>query len=326
MKKPIKVTITGSAGQLAYALLFRVASGQMFGLDVPIELRLLELESALPRLRGVQMELEDCAFPWLKNVVCTADVNEAMQDASWAILIGAGSRTLGMDRAELLDANAHIFQEQGRAINQHAARDVRVLVVGNPCNTNCLVASHHAPDISPQHFYAMTMLDELRARFILAKKAAVEVAAISEMIVWGNHSSTQYPDFYHAKIYGKPSVTVIDEAWLQKDFLARVKERGAEILAARGISSGASASHAIIECVNHIIHDTDKMYSLGCYARGEYGVDEGLFFSYPCVTQTGEVKIITGIEHHDFARQQLAATLAELKKEKEMVRRLGFLD
>ena len=321
----LKVVVTGAAGQLAYGLLFRLASGQMFGDQVPLELCLLEVDAALAKARGVQMELEDCAFPLLHNVYCTADVNEAMRDANWAILIGACPRKPGMERADLLSANASIFKTQGRALNDYAAENVRVLVVGNPCNTNCLVAIKNAPRILSQHFYAMTKLDELRAKFNLSKKAETTVDEVSDIVVWGNHSPTQYPDFYHAKINGKPCVKVIDEAWLQKDFLMQVRNRGAEILNARGISSGASASNAIIECVQDIMHDTKHIYSLACYSNGEYGVDEGLVFSYPCITEHNEVKICDGIEHNAFGKQQLAATLAELRKERDAVRELGFL-
>jgi len=316
----VKIVVSGAAGQLAYGVLFRIASGQMLGHDVSLELCLLEVEGALARAQGVQMELEDCAFPLLDKVYATADLKEAMRDVNWAILIGAFPRKPGMERADLLNTNAKIFQEQGRALNDYAADDVRVIVVGNPCNTNCLVALHHAPRIAPRRFYAMTKLDELRARFRLAQKAAVSVTAVSNLIVWGNHSLTQYPDFYHAQINDRLCTKVLDEVWLQKDFLARVRNRGAEILNARGVSSGASASHAIIECVKDIAHDTQQPYSLACYSHGEYGVDEGLIFSYPCVTQAGEVKIVAGIEHNYFGKQQLALTLDELRKERDAVR------
>lgn len=325
MTQPIKITVTGAAGQLAYALLFRIASGQMLGENVPVDLRLLEVESALSRAKGVQMELEDCAFPLLHKITCTADANVAMQDANWAVLIGACPRKAGMERADLLGINANIFQVQGKALNNYAARDVRVLVVGNPCNTNCLVAIHHAPSLPSQHFYAMTTLDELRARFRLAEKAGILVDKVTDLIVWGNHSTTQYPDFYYAKIDGKPCTKMLDEKWLQTEFLARIKNRGGEILIARGISSGASAANAIIECVKNIAHDTQHIYSLGCYSAGEYGIDQDLVFSFPCGTKNGEVKIVAGIEHNDFGKQQLAATLEELKKEREMVKKLGFL-
>ena len=325
MTKAITVTVTGAAGQLGYALLFRLASGQMFGAHVPIELHLLETEDAVGRARGVQMELEDCAFPLLRRIFCTADANEAMRGTNWAILIGASPRKPGMERSDLLKVNAGIFQIQGRALNDYAAPDVRVLVVGNPCNTNCLIALHSAPKIPPQHFYAMTTLDELRARFRLAEKAQVLVEQVANLIVWGNHSTTQYPDFYHAKIGDKPTTQVIDEAWLQNEFLAKIKNRGGEILTARGISSGASAAHAIIECVKNLARDTNTAYSLGCYSRGAYGVDEDLVFSYPCITHQNEAKIITGIEHNTFGKQQIALTLEELRKERETLQKLGFL-
>jgi len=321
----VKVAVTGAAGQLAYAFLFRLAAGEVFGREVAIDLRLLEVDAALTRARGVQMELEDCAFPLLQNVICTSDVCDAMQNIDWAVLIGAFPRKPGMERADLLSANAGIFREQGQALNAYALPHARVLVVGNPCNTNCLVALHYAPRLNPRHFYAMTKLDELRAKFKLAQKAAVASRLVTDLVVWGNHSATQYPDFYHAKIDGKHCTSVISPSWLQRDFIQQVKERGTEILQARGVSSGASASNAIVESVKDILFDTKQMYSLACCSHGEYGIDQGLVFSYPCITQQGEVKILTTIEHNDFGKQQLEATLLELQKERATVKYLGFL-
>src|SRR4029079_12517407 len=249
--------ISGAAGQIGYALIFRVASGQMFGHDVDVDLHLLELEPALPSLKGVAMELEDCAFPLLKNVVTTSDVNTAMKDANWAILVGSVPRKEGMERSDLLNINGKIFTTQGRAINDNAADDVRVFVVGNPCNTNCLIAMHNAPDVPRDRFYAMTMLDELRARSQLAIKANVDVTAVTQMTIWGNHSSTQYPDFYHAKINDKPVPEVItDLNWLQNDFISMIQKRGAAVIKARGASSAASAANAALMTVYHLVHDT----------------------------------------------------------------------
>src|SRR3990167_3432089 len=248
MTKRVKVAITGAAGQIGYALIFRVASGQMFGLDTEVELQLLELEQALPGLRGVAMELEDCAFPLLKKVTITSDVNVAMRDVNWAILVGSVPRKDGMERSELLNINGKIFTTQGRAINENAAPDVRVFVVGNPCNTNCLIAMNNAPQVPRDRFYAMTMLDELRARSQIAQKAGVDVTAITQMTIWGNHSSTQYPDFYHAKINGKPVPEVItDTNWLQNEFIPLVQKRGAAVIKARGASSAASAANAALK-------------------------------------------------------------------------------
>ena len=242
MTQPIKVAITGAAGQIGYALLFRIASGQMFGSDTPVELSLLELEQALPALNGVAMELDDCAFPLLKKVNITSDVNQAMKAVNWAVLVGSMPRKAGMERSDLLKINGKIFTEQGQAINAHAADDVRVFVVGNPCNTNCLVAMNNAKDVPRDRFYAMTMLDELRARTQLAKKAGLPVNAVSQLTIWGNHSSTQYPDFYHAYLEGRPVTEVItDHAWLEKEFIQTVQQRGAAVIQARGASSAASA-------------------------------------------------------------------------------------
>lgn len=326
--KRVKVAITGGAGQIGYALLFRIASGQMFGPDVEVDLHLLELETALPALRGVEMELEDCAFPLLKNIVCTSDLNEAMRDVNWALLVGAVPRKEGMERSDLLKINGGIFTKQGQAINHNANSDVRVLVVGNPCNTNCLIAMNSAPDVPRDRFYAMTMLDENRARIQLAKKANVAVTEISEMTIWGNHSATQYPDFYNAKISGKPATEVItDHHWLQNDFISIVQKRGAEIIKARGLSSAASAANAIIASVYHLTHDTvpGESFSVCRHSEGEYGIDEGLIFSFPCRTEKGQLKVVTGINHNEFSRQKLQITLDELRAERDAVKELGLI-
>jgi malate dehydrogenase len=328
MKKRVKVAITGAAGQIGYAMVFRAASGQMFGPDVEVELSLLELEQTLPSLRGVVMELDDCAFPLLKKVTATSDVNVAMKDVNWAVLVGSVPRKDGMERSDLLKINGGIFTIQGRAINDNAASDARVFVVGNPCNTNCLVAMHNAPDMPRDRFYAMTMLDELRARYQLAHKAGVDVNAISQMTIWGNHSSTQYPDFYHAKINGKPATDVItDINWLQNDFISTVQKRGAEVIKARGASSAASAANAALMSVFRLTNDTaqGESFSVARCSQGEYGIDEGLIFSFPCRTEGGKLKVITGLEQNEFGQQKIDITLNELRAERDAVRELGLI-
>lgn len=329
MKKRVKVAITGAAGQIGYALIFRVASGQMFGPNTDVELSLLELEQTLPALKGVAMELEDCAFPLLKKVTITSDVNQAMKDANWAVLVGSVPRKDGMERSDLLKINGGIFTTQGRAINEHAADDVRVFVVGNPCNTNCLVAMHNAPDVPRDRFYAMTLLDELRARGQLAIKAGVDVSEISQMAIWGNHSATQYPDFYHAKIGGKPVTDVItDLNWLQNDFIPMIQQRGAAVIKQRGASSAASAANAALMTVHNLVHDTvqGETFSVARCSQGEYGIPEGVIYSFPCRTEGGQLKVITGLEQNEFAKQKMQITLDELLKEQEAVRALGLIN
>lgn len=329
MPKRVKVAITGAAGQIGYALIFRVASGQMFGQDTEVELNLLELEQALPALKGVAMELEDCAFPLLKKVTTTSDINVAMKDVNWAVLVGSVPRKEGMERSDLLNINGKIFTTQGRAINDHAADDVRVLVVGNPCNTNCLIAMNNAPDVPRDRFYAMTLLDELRARTQLAIKANVDVTAVTQMTIWGNHSATQYPDFYHAKINGKPVPDVItDINWLQKDFIPMIQTRGAAVIKQRGASSAASAANAALMSVYNLVHDTaqDDSFSVARCSEGEYGIDEGLIFSFPCRTEGGKLKVITGIKQNEFGQEKIQITLDELRKERDIVRELGLIE
>jgi malate dehydrogenase len=328
MTKRVKVAISGAAGQIGYALIFRVASGQMFGSDTDIELNLLEREEVLPSLKGLQMELEDCAFPLLKKVRVTADVNEAMKDVNWAVLVGSVPRKDGMERSELLNINGKIFTVQGKAINDHAAPDVRVFVVGNPCNTNCLIAMNHAPDVPRDRFYAMTMLDELRARSQLAIKAGVDVTAVTQMIIWGNHSSTQYPDIYHAKINGRPAPEVItDIHWLQDEFIPMIQKRGAAVIKARGASSAASAANAALQSVYALTHDTaqGEIFSVARCSEGEYGIDEGLIFSFPCRTEGGKLKVITGLTQNEFGQKKIAETLDELRKERDAVKELGLI-
>lgn len=328
MKKRVKIAITGAAGQIGYALAFRVASGQMLGPDTDVELQLLELEPALPSLHGVAMELEDCAFPLLKNIVCTSDVNTAFRDINWALLVGASPRKAGMERADLLKINGGIFSTQGKALNAHAAKDVRAFVVGNPCNTNCLIAMHHAPDVPRDRFYAMTLLDENRARSQLAKKAGVDVTAITDMAIWGNHSSTQFPDFYHAKINGRYAPEVItDLNWLQNTFIPEVQQRGAAVIKARGSSSAGSAANAALNSVYHLTHDTaaNDCFSVGLASRGDYGIDKDLIFSFPCKVEQGQLRVIEGIQHTAFAQEKIQLTLNELRQERDAVKDLGLI-
>lgn len=327
-KKTVRVAVTGAAGQIGYALLFRIASGQMFGPETEVILHLLELEAALPGLRGVAMELDDCAFPLLRGIVCTSNINEAMKDVNWVVAVGAVPRKEGMERSDLLSVNAKIFAPLGKAINDNAADDVRVFVVGNPCNTNCLIAMHHAPRVPQDRFFAMTMLDENRARSQLAIKAGVPVTAVTNLAIWGNHSTTQYPDFYNAKINGKPVLDVIkDENWLQNEFITKVQKRGAEVIKARGASSAASAANAAIDSVYHLTHDTPagNIFSVALCSNGEYDIDKGLIFSFPCQLVQGKLKVISGLTQNAFGQAKLEATLAELRAERDAVKDLGLI-
>lgn len=326
--KRVRVAVTGAAGQIGYALLFRIASGQMFGAQTEVELNLLELEAALPSLEGVAMELDDCAFPLLKRVVCTSDMNKAMDGVNWALLVGSVPRKQGMERSDLLQINGGIFTKQGQAINDNASDDVRVFVVGNPCNTNCLIAMHHAKDIPNDRFYAMTALDELRARTQLAKKAGVDITAVTQMTIWGNHSSTQYPDFYNAKINDVSAAQVIDNAWLKDTFISTVQQRGAAVIKARGSSSAASAANAVITGVSHLVNDTPagESFSMSRSSLGEYGVDEGLIFSFPCRREQGQLKVVEGLTLNEYSRDMFNITLNELRQERDTVKSLGLLD
>lgn len=327
--KRVRVAVTGAAGQIGYALLFRIASGQMFGADTEVELNLLELEAALPALEGVAMELEDCAFPLLKGIVCTSDMNKAMNGVNWALLVGSVPRKQGMERSDLMQVNGGIFTKQGCAINDNASDDVRVFVVGNPCNTNCLIAMHHAKDVPNDRFFAMTTLDELRARAQLAKKANVAITEVSQMTIWGNHSATQFPDFYNAQINGVSAVQVIhDETWLKEIFVSTVQQRGAAILKARGLSSAASAANAIITGVNHLTNDTltGESFSVCRCSEGEYGIDKGLIFSVPCRREQGVLKVVEHLALNDYAHKMFQITLEELRQERDTVKSLGLLN
>lgn len=318
----VKVAVTGAAGQIGYALMFRIASGQMFGPETTVELQLLELEAALPALEGVAMELDDCAFPLLRGVLRTSDTDAAFEGANWALLVGAVPRKAGMERKDLLTINGGIFTTQGRAIAANAADDVRVLVVGNPCNTNCLIAAANAPRIPMDRWFAMTMLDQNRGRYQLARRADVPIDDVKDLAIWGNHSSTQFPDFYHATISGRPALEVIDETWLQDEFIATVQQRGAEIIKARGQSSAASAANAVIDTVRNLTQPTGENFSaaMPAPASGGYDVPEGLVFGYPLrATAPGEVQIVQGIEHAPWAQAKIDRTRDELVQEREAV-------
>lgn len=328
-RKRVKVAVTGAAGQIGYALVFRIASGQMFGSDVDVELQMLELPAAIGSLEGVAMELDDCAFPLLKNIVCTTDLNTAMDGVNWSVLVGAVPRKQGMERSDLLGINGKLFIEQGKAINDRAADDVRVFVVGNPCNTNALIALNHAKDIPSDRFFAMMMLDELRATTMLAKKAGVDITAISNLNVWGNHSATQFPDIYHAHINGENAFAHIDDQnWVAETFLPTIQQRGAAVIKQRGASSAGSAANAIIQSVYHFTHDTPEgqTFSTAKYSQGEYGIDKGLMFSFPCRTENGKVITVEGLQHNEFAQQQIQRSHDELRSERDMVKALGLID
>ncbi len=327
-KTPLRVTVTGAAGQIGYALLPRIASGQMFGPDQPVVLQMLEIphEKAMQALSGVAMELEDCAFPLLHDMVLTSDPAVAFKDASWALLIGSKPRGPGMERKDLISENGKIFTGQGRAINDHAASDVRVAVVGNPCNTNCLIAMHSAPDVPDERFSAMTRLDQNRAQNQLARKAGVATTAVSNTLIWGNHSSTQVPDVYNTTIDGRPAAEVIgDEDWLQGEFLSTVQKRGAAIIAARGSSSAASAANALIDHVKDLALATPagEWRSVCVKSDGSYGVPEGLISSFPVRSDgAGGREIVQGLTMNAFLTEKLAATVAELEEERETIKDL----
>jgi malate dehydrogenase len=324
MKTPIKVAVTGAAGQIGYALLFRVASGQMFGPDQPLILHLIEIPDALGALDGVVMELHDCAFPLLESVP-TADLNEGFRDINWALLVGSVPRKAGMERKDLLGINGKIFIGQGRAIERNAAADVRVLVVGNPCNTNCLIAMNNAKEIPHDRWFAMTRLDENRARAQLAHKAGVGINSVTNMTIWGNHSSTQYPDFYNARIDNRPANEVIgDEKWLKEEFIATVQQRGAAVIKARGLSSAGSAANAVVDSAFSLTNDTpaNDWHSVAVCSDGSYDVEKGLISSFPVRVRGGKWEIVQGLPINDFSRAKIDASVAELKEEKSLVSEL----
>jgi malate dehydrogenase len=322
MNSPIKVAVTGAAGQIGYALLFRIASGALFGPDQPVALSLIEIPNVLDALKGVVMELDDCAFPLLKAITPTADLDEGFRDVNWALLVGSVPRKAGMERKELLGINGKIFVGQGKAIEKNAAADIRVLVVGNPCNTNCLIAMNNAKSIPRDRFFAMTRLDENRGKAQLAQKAGVDTTAVTNMTIWGNHSSTQYPDFYNAKINGKSAAEVIkDEKWLKETFIPAVQQRGAAIIKARGFSSAASAANAAIGTVRSVIADTapNDWYSVAVCSDGSYGVEKDLISSFPIRTKGGKWEIVQNVPINEFGRSKIEASVAELKEEKSLV-------
>ena len=328
MSTPTKVTVTGAAGQIGYALLFRIASGQLLGPDQPVELSLLEVTPALEAAEGTAMELTDCAFPLLSRIDISDDPNIAFDGANIGLLVGARPRTKGMERGDLLEANGGIFAPQGKAINDHAADDIRVLVVGNPANTNALIAMSNAPDVPSERFTAMTRLDHNRALAQLANKTAMPVEKLKKMIIWGNHSATQYPDITHATVDGAPASEVVDDqAWVADEFIPRVQQRGAEIIEARGASSAASAANAAIDHVHDWVNGSAEgdFVSMAAPSDGSYGVTEGVISSFPCTCSGGEWSIVEGLEINDFSRERIDASVAELVEERDAVASMGLL-
>ena len=324
MKSPVRVVVTGAAGQIGYALLFRIAAGDMLGPDQPVILHLLEITPALPALQGVVMELNDCAFPLLAGVVATDDVNVACKDVDYALLVGARPRGPGMERKDLLEANGAIFAPQGKALNAHAKRDVRVLVVGNPANTNSLIAQQNAPDLDPNYFTAMVRLDHNRALAQLAAKTATHVTDIRRMTIWGNHSATQYPDLTHAWVADKSAPALVGREWIEQTFIPTVQQRGAAVIKARGASSAASAASAAIDHVHTWVHGTGKdvWVSMGVPADGSYGIEPGVIYSYPVTVANGEYRIVPGLAIDEFSRKRMDATYAELREERDGVKNL----
>ena len=324
MTSPVRVTVTGAAGQISYSLLFRIAAGEMLGPNQPVILQMLEITPALDALKGVAMELEDCAFPLVAGIVCTDQADVAFKDADYALLVGARPRGPGMERKDLLEANAAIFSAQGKAINDHASRDIKVLVVGNPANTNALIAQRNAPDIDPQQFTAMTRLDHNRAMSQIAEKAGKTVNDVKNMTIWGNHSATQYPDLHHAKVDGKLAIDLVEQDWYEDQFIPTVQQRGAAIITARGASSAASAANAAIAHMRTWVQGTEAgdWASMGVYSDGSYGIAEGLIYSFPCTCEAGEWSIVQGLEINEFSRTKMSATEQELTEEKEGVAHL----
>jgi malate dehydrogenase len=322
---PTKVAVTGAAGQIGYAILFRVASGQLLGPDTEIELSLLEIPQAVKAAEGTALELQDCAFPLLKGVDIHDDPKAAFDGVNVALLIGARPRTKGMERADLLEANGAIFKPQGQALNEGAADDVKVLVVGNPANTNALIAAHNAPDIPKERFTAMTRLDENRAVAQLASKLGVGVGDVNDLVVWGNHSPSMFPDLFNAKVNGERAADKVDMGWYENEFMPRVGKRGAEIIEARGASSAASAANAAIDHVQDWALGADGLRSMAVWTSGQYGIEEGLICSMPCRCSGGDYTVEEGLELGDFARSKLEITVNELKEEREAVRKLGLV-
>ena len=327
MSNPVRVTVTGAAGQIGYSLLFRIASGQLLGHDQPIDLRLLEIPQAMGALDGVAMELVDCAFPLLANLDLHDDPNEAFDGANIGLLVGSRPRTKGMERAELLSENGKIFTVQGKALNDRAADDVKILVVGNPANTNCLIAMNNAPDVPRERFTAMLRLDHNRAVAQLAAKVAAPVSDVTKMGVWGNHSPTMYPDLFHAEVGGKQAASVVDDqAWIENDFLPNVGKRGAAIIEARGSSSAASAASAAVDHVHDWVKGTDgRWVSMGVASDGSYGVPEGLICGFPCTCSGGEYEIVQGLDIDEFSQGKIDASVEELTGERDTVSSQGLI-
>ncbi len=324
MKSPVRVVVTGAAGQISYSLLFRIAAGDMLGKDQPVILQMLEITPALGALKGVAMELDDCAFPLLAGMVITDDAMVAFKDADYALLVGARPRGPGMERKDLLEANAAIFSAQGKAIDQVASKDIKVLVVGNPANTNALIAQRNAPSINPRNFTAMTRLDHNRALTQLAQKTQTSINDIQQMTIWGNHSSTQYPDLHNTLVNGKGVIADIDQSWYEGEFIPTVQQRGAAIIDARGASSAASAANAAIFHIRDWALGTasNDWVSMGVYSDGSYGITEGLIYSFPCVCENGDWKIVQGLEINEFSRTKMEATEKELVQERDAVSHL----
>lgn len=320
MKEPVRVAVTGAAGQISYSLLFRIAAGQMLGNDQPVILQLLEIPPAMEALSGVVMELEDCAFELVQGIVATDDPNVAFKDADYALLVGSRPRGPGMERKDLLEANAAIFSVQGKSLNDHASKDVKVLVVGNPANTNSLIAQRNAPDLDPRQFTAMTRLDHNRAVTQLAQKTGNHVTDVSGLAIWGNHSATQYPDIFHSRVAGEAASGLVEQEWIESDFIPTVQQRGAAIISARGLSSAASAANAAIEHMRDWALGSDgAVVSMGVYSDGSYGIEEGLIYSFPCTCSGGDWSIVQGLEINDFSQEKMTATETELREERDAV-------
>ena len=324
MTSPVRVTVTGAAGQISYSLLFRIAAGEMLGPNQPVILQMLEITPALEALKGVAMELEDCAFPLLAGMVCTDDASEAFKDSDYALLVGARPRGPGMESKDLLEANAAIFSAQGKALNDNASREIKVLVVGNPANTNALITQRNAPDIDPRQFTAMTRLDHNRAMSQIANKTGSTINDVTHMTIWGNHSATQYPDLHEAKVSGRSAIELVDQDWYETDFIPTVQQRGAAIISARGASSAASAANAAIAHMRTwALGTTDGDWvSMGVYSDGSYGIAEGLIYSFPCVCKDGDWEIVQGLEINEFSRGKMEATENELAEERDAVQHL----
>ncbi|MBE0465428.1 malate dehydrogenase [Halomonas sp. FME20] len=322
MKDPVRIAITGGAGQISYSLIFRIAAGDMLGPDQPVILQLLEIPQAMDALGGVVMEVNDCAFPLVQDIVATDDPNVAFKDADFALLVGARPRGPGMERKDLLEANAAIFSVQGKALNDHASRDVKVLVVGNPANTNALIASANAPDLDKGQFTAMTRLDHNRALTQLAQKTGKHVTDIENMIIWGNHSATQYPDIAQCKVDGKAATDLVERDWYENDFIPTVQQRGAAIIKARGASSAASAASSAIDHVRDWALGTDGIVSMAIPSDGSYGIEEGIIYSYPVRCQGGKYEIVQGFELDEFSQEKMKATEKELREERAAVEHL----